>query len=279
MPALCRITMTATTESSRGAGPLTPPHSPQAEKGGNSRSGKAGRGLDPEESSICRSAAGALYRLLSWLSPAFPIGAFAYSHGLEAAAEDGAVRDTTALLSWIAAIVAHGSGRIDADILRDAHRAAARGDLTALAGVNQRALAYRGTAELAHESAAQGGAFLATCSAAWPDTFLAGWAAGTERACYPAAVGAAAARAAIPLEQVLVAYLQTMAANLVSAAQRLGLVGQTDAQRILASLEPVVIRAAGKAVTRGPGGFGAATFAVDLASMAHESQYTRLFRS
>ena len=225
------------------------------------------------------TAGWALYRLLAWLSPAFPIGAFSYSHGLEAAVESGAVRDRASLQSWIAAIVTEGSGRIDADILRDAHRAASAGDLLVLTAVNQRGLAYRATAELALETRAQGEAFLATCRSAWPDPFLDQWAAIDQRACYAAAVGAATARAGILLEDVLLAYLQAMAANLVSAGLRLAIIGQTDGQRILAALEPAVIRAAQDATIRDPADFGGATFAVDLASMAHETQYTRLFRS
>jgi urease accessory protein len=232
-------------------------------------------------SGVSRSEPGKLYRLLSWLSPAFPIGAFGYSHGLEAAAESGVVRDRASLQSWITAIIVRGSGRLDVEILRDAHRAAAGDDLIALTNVNERGLAYRATAELARESAAQGAAFLATCRTAWPDAFLDAWAAGArgDAVCYAAAVGAAAARAAIPLEAALVAYLQAMAVNLVSAGLRLGLVGQTDGQRVMAALEAVVIREARDAITRTPDEFGTATFAVDLASMAHETQYTRLFRS
>jgi urease accessory protein len=225
------------------------------------------------------TAGGKLYRLLAWLSPAFPIGAFSYSHGLEAAVESGAVRDRASLQFWIAAIVTEGSGRIDADILRDAHRAASAGDLLVLTVVNQRGLAYRATAELALETRAQGEAFLATCRSAWPDPFLDQWAAIDQRACYAAAVGAATARAGILLEDVLLAYLQAMAANLASAGLRLAIIGQTDGQRILAALAPAVIRAAQDATIRDPADFGGATFAVDLASMVHETQYTRLFRS
>jgi urease accessory protein len=221
----------------------------------------------------------AFYRLLNWLSPGFPIGAFSYSHGLEATMESGRVSDRASLQAWIAAVVAQGSGRVDADILRDAHRAAAIGNLAALSAVNQRGLAYRATAELARETAAQGAAFLTACRDAWPDGLLKRWAGAAECVCYPAAVGAATARAGIALESVLVAYLQAMAANLVSAGLRLGIVGQTDGQRILAALEAAVVLAARDAVTRDPADFGAATFAVDLASMAHETQYTRLFRS
>ena len=219
------------------------------------------------------------YRLLAWSSPSFPIGAFSYSHGLEAETESRAIHDRASLQAWIATVVVHGSGRIDADILRDAHRAADAGDVTALSAANQRGLAYRATAELALETTAQGEAFLATCRAAWPNEFLERWAATGEGVCYPAAIGAATARAGIPLGDALIACLQAMASNLVSAGMRLGIIGQTDGQRIVAALEPVVIAAALAAISRDPADFGGATFAVDLASMAHETQYTRLFRS
>ena len=223
--------------------------------------------------------AGALYRLLAWLSPGFPIGAYSYSHGLEAAAERGVVRDRTSLQAWINAIVVQGSGRIDADILCTAHRSAAAGDVAGLAAVNRRALAYRATAELALESAAQGEAFIAACRAAWPDPLFARWPAPGEDASYPAVFGAAAARARIPLAEALLGYLEAMAANLVSAGLRLGIVGQNDGQRILAALEPEVAAAGAAAIIRDPADRGSASFAVDLASMAHETQYTRLFRS
>src|SRR5205823_6082899 len=110
-----------------------------------------------------------LYRLLAWSSPAFPIGAFSYSHGLEATAASGAISDRASLQRWVAAIVLCGSGRIDADILREAYRAAKTGDGPALAEVNSRGLAYRATAELALESAQQGEAFLAAWQSGWID--------------------------------------------------------------------------------------------------------------
>jgi urease accessory protein len=221
------------------------------------------------------------YRLLAWLSPAFPVGAFSFSHGLEVAVESGAVRDNASLQHWIGAVLALGSGRIDVDVLRDAHGAAMNGDIEALTLANRRGVAFRATAEMVTETTAQGAAFLNTCRAAWPEPLLDRWAATLDGSpiCYAAAVGAATARAGVPLEWALSAYLQAMAANLVSAGLRLGIMGQTDGQRILAALEPAVIDAAAAALTRNPADFGAATFAVDLASMAHETQYTRLFRS
>ena len=240
----------------------------------------------------------ALYRLLAWLSPNFPTGAFSYSHGLEAAAEAGAVHDRASLESWVKAIVEHGSGRVDADILCNAYRAAAVDDAAALADANNRGVAYRATAELALESTQQGDAFVAVWRAAWLDGFIENRAAPLPlprpasgesegpaqreddgQCCHSAAFGAAAARAGIALEDALLGYLQAFGGNLIAAGLRLGIVGQTDGQRILAALEPVVGRAAVAAIGRDEADFGGATFAADLMSMAHETQYSRLFRS
>src|SRR5215467_14096424 len=146
------------------------------------------RTSDPE-----KSVWAALYKMLAWLSPGFPIGSFSFSHGLEAAAENGAIRGRETLQDWIGAILRCGDGRIDADILRAAYRGAAAGDLVALAEANRRGVAFRATAEIRLETTVQGGAFLKTCCAAWADPFLDRWAACSEAVCYPAAVGAAMA--------------------------------------------------------------------------------------
>jgi urease accessory protein len=225
-----------------------------------------------------RRAAPGLYRLLAWLSPGFPTGAFSYSHGLEAAAAAGAIDDRAGLEEWVAAIVRDGSGRVDAEFVCAAYRAAAAGDAAALSRANERGVAFRATAELALEAGQQGAAFLAAVRAAWPDAFLAAWRPG-DGVCHSAAFGAAAARAGIALEDALLGHLQALAANLVAAGLRLGLIGQTDGQRILAALEPIIAVAAAAAIRRDPADFGSASFALDLLSMAHETQYSRLFRS
>ena len=224
-----------------------------------------------------------LYRMLAWFSPSFPIGAFSYSHGLETAVASGKVHDRETLRRWIAAILTNGAGRMDADTLRDAHRAASQRDLEALTAVNRRGVAFRATSEMALETTGQGEAFLSTCRAAWPEPFLDRWAEmlgqGSEAPCHAAAVGAVAARADTSPGCAMTGYLHAMAANLVSAGLRLGIVGQTDGQRIIATLEPVVGTAVTRALTRDSSVFGGAALAVDLASMAHETQYSRLFRS
>lgn len=227
--------------------------------------------------------AAALYRLLAWLSPSFPTGAFSYSHGLEAAAASGAVQDRATLETWIAAIVARGSGRMDADILRDAYRAALAGDDSAIDAANRRGHAYRATAELALEASQQGEAFLNAWQGAWVgapegEEGVENGAHRGDGVSLPAVFGATAATG-IALEDALLGYLQAFAGNLVSAGLRLGIIGQTDGQRILAALQPVVTAAAEAALARDPTDFGGATFALDLASMAHETQYSRLFRS
>ena len=220
-----------------------------------------------------------LYRMLAWLSPGFPVGAFSYSHGLEAETESGRVRDRASLQGWITTVVALGGGRIDADILRDAHRTAAANDIELLSAANRRGLAYRATAELALETSAQGEAFLATCRAAWPEPFCTLWATSLDAVCHPAAVGAAMARAGIPIASALTGYLQALAANLVSAGIRLIPLGQTDGQRALASLEPVVERVTVVAQRTPLEEVTTAAPIIDWCSMRHETQYTRLFRS
>ncbi len=273
-----------------------------------------------------------LYRLLAWLSPSFPVGAFSYSHGIEAALESGRVVDRASLESWVGAILRHGTGRMDADLFRDAWRVVAANedciadrasfetpatpapqDEAILDGIHNlphpeerptaasrrthdgrtrlgdlmlitaRADAHRGTTETALESRAQGQAFLATCRAAWPHPVLDAWSealvAEQLPPAYAVAVGVAAACAGVPLAAALTAYLHGVAANLVSAGLRLIPLGQTDGQRALQALEPVVADCVAAALTRPENDFGGCAFAAELASIDHETQYTRLFRS
>lgn len=224
-----------------------------------------------------------LLRLLSWLSPSFPVGAFAYSHGIEAALDTGLVADAAGLGDWIDGIVRFGSGRVDAALLRAAWEGLAGPAPDRLAWAAEWGAAQRGTAETALESSAQGQAFLDTVVAVWPDDALGAWAADLAaqdlRPAYAVAVGAAAARAGVGLRPAVAAYLHALAANLVSAGLRLVPLGQTDGQRLIARLEPVVLGAADAALARDPEDLGAAALMVEWTSIAHETQYTRLFRS
>ena len=222
----------------------------------------------------------ALYRLMAWLSPAYPIGAFSYSSGIEWAVEAGDVTDAATLERWLAVMIADGGGFCDAVFLVHAHRAITQSDDAALHGVAELAAAFAPTKERHLETTAQGQAFLDTTRAAWPtpalDRLLALWGGAIA---LPVAVGVASAGHGVPLPAVLSGYLNAQAANLVSAGVRLVPLGQTDGQRILAALEPVVTATAARALLTALGDIGTAAFRADLASMRHETQYTRLFRS
>jgi urease accessory protein len=223
---------------------------------------------------------GALHRLLAWLSPAYPVGGFSYSHGLEAAVEEGSVRDRAGLLAYVSTVLRAGAGRVDGALLAAAWRAAEAGDDAALDDAAELAAAWRGTAETALESLQQGAAFAAVTQAAWPEARFAAFAARHPRR-LPAAVafGAAAGFHGVPLRPALAGWLGAFAANLVSAGVRLVPLGQTDGQVATAALFPVVEAAADVALAADLDRLGTAAPALDLLSMRHETQYTRLFRS
>jgi len=224
-----------------------------------------------------------LYRLMTWLSPTFPVGAFAYSHGLEYAVETEAVKDAASLTDWVGGILSFGAGRVDASLFRAGWEAIQADDDERLAWVVERADVLRGTAEMALESSAQGRAFLETLLRAWPHPRLARWYddlvfQGREPA-YGVAVAVACALTGVPLRAALLAYLNAFAANLVSAGVRLVPLGQTDGQRTLAALEADISAAVDAALGRDPDDLGSAALTVDWMSIQHETQYTRLFRS
>ncbi len=225
----------------------------------------------------------ALYRLMTWLSPSFPVGAYTYSHAIEFAVEEGLITDRNSLCNWIKAIITHGAGRNDASLFRTAWQAVRDNDTDTLVWAAEMADALRPTPEMALESTAQGQAFLNTLGAVWPDPIFHDWSKTliqTERPpAYVLCTGVATAVAGVPLRLALVAYLHALAANLVSAGVRLVPLGQTDGQLVQAELEQPVHLAAEQALTRPIDDFGAAAPMVDWTSMQHETQYTRLFRS
>ncbi len=224
----------------------------------------------------------ALYKLMTWLSPAFPVGAFSYSHGLEWAVEDGLVIDEAQLAGWIAAGLTQEFGAVGEGQLRAAYEAAAAHNAAALRAAIAEARAWQPTREFALESLAQGKAFIATLVAVSPPSPALAWAApllAGETIAYPSAVGIAAALHGLGLRETLVAYFQAFAGNLVSAGIRLIPLGQTAGQRILAGLESPILAAALSATTRDPADIGSAAPMAEIASMKHETQYTRLFRS
>lgn len=216
-------------------------------------------------------AMSATLRLLSWLSPAFPTGGFAYSHGLEWAIEAGDISNGPTLQSWLETLLRHGSGRADAILCRHAHRAAAHPE--ALAALVELALAAAPAAERRAEAVHQGNAFLAAAAPWPPRPALEG------DTPYAIAVGATAGLHAIPEATAAAALLHAFAANLISAAVRIIPLGQSTGLQVLAALEPAILAVTAQTASATLDDLGTATWRSDLAAMHHETQYTRLFRS
>ncbi len=233
-----------------------------------------------DDGGMSEAEAAALYRLMTWLSPAFPVGAFSYSSGIEWAVEAGDIADAASLKDWLAAMLAEGSGFCDGVFLAQAWRAAASGDAARLHEVAELAAAFVPSRERQLETTAQGRAFVDIARAAWScDALEPMVAACTGAIVYPVAVGLVSAAHAVPLSGAIHAFLHALTSNWISAGSRLIPLGQTDSQRVLAQLEPVVSGVAKRALGASLDDLGGATFRADLASLRHETQYTRLFRS
>ncbi|RYH10618.1 urease accessory protein UreF [Tropicimonas sp. IMCC6043] len=208
----------------------------------------------------------AILTLTQWLSPAFPVGGFAYSHGLEAAIAAGEVSDAASLERWLRAVLEQGAGRCDAILLCHAMRGVP--EATELAALAESLAASR---ERWLEAREQGAAFMRAVNAL----------TGAERDAYPlpVAVGAAAAGLELGAAEVAAFYLQAFAANLVSAGVRFVPLGQTEGQAVLARLRPRIVALAGAAAEAGLDEIGSAAFGADIAAMRHETMDVRLFKS
>ena len=238
----------------------------------------ASRATDP--TGLSDAEAAALYRLMTWLSPSFPVGSFSYSSGIEWAVEAGDILDAASLRDWLKAMLADGSGFCDGVFLAQAHRAAASGDQMALRELAELAAAFVPSRERQLESSAQGRAFIEIARAAWNGDGLDRMIAACDGAIvYPVAVGIVSAAHGIALAPTIHAFFHALTSNWISAGARLVPLGQTDSQRVLAALEPVVAATTARALAATLDELGSATFRADLASMRHETQYTRLFRS
>ncbi len=211
------------------------------------------------------TATPALLTLMQWLSPGFPTGAYACSHGLEWAITAGDVTGAAAAQDWIADILRHGTGWQDAVVLAQSLRAGA--DYAALADY---ARALCSSRERQVETMDQGTAFARTVVAL-------GYA--VEPGPLPVVVGQAAAGLGVAPAQVIALYLHAFAANLVSVAVRFSPLGQSDGQRILAALHPVLTALADAAVVADLADITTATIAADLAAMRHETMAVRIYRT
>lgn len=222
----------------------------------------------------------ALFRLMTWLSPSFPVGSFSYSSGIEWAVEAGDIKDRATLQDWLSAMLLEGAGFCDGLFLCHAWRAAEAGDGPTLGEIAELAAAFTPSRERHLETTAQGRAFVEIARSAWNcDTLDLLSSHVTGPITYPVAVGVLAAGHRISLASTLHAFLHATTSNWISAGVRLIPLGQTDSQHVLAALEGAIAATAEKSLQGSLDDLGSATFRADLASMRHETQYTRLFRS
>ncbi|WP_425274360.1 urease accessory protein UreF [Sulfitobacter delicatus] len=206
-----------------------------------------------------------LLTLVQMLSPAYPVGAFAYSHGLEWAVQDRAVQDCRSLEAWLASVLRHGAGYSDALFLSAAYQTEDPAEIDALAR------AFAPSAERLKETVLQGEAFARAGSEIWQIAL--------PPLCYPVAVGRAARLQNLPLPQTLEVFLHTFIANLATAGMRLIPLGQTEGQIVIRNLAPLCVEIAAEAQEGTLDDLTSTAFLSDIASMKHETQYSRIFRT
>ena len=214
----------------------------------------------------------ALLRLMLLLSPSFPVGAFAYSSGLEQAVADGLVTDAAGLEGWLLAALDGGSIRNDAILLAEAHRVAASNE--ALQSVADLAAALAGSKQRHMETLAQGAAFVDAVKAtalALPDF--------ADPPAYPVAVGAVGSMQGLEPAQTIAAYLHAFASNQIQCGIRLGVLGQNGGVALLARLEDGIANAADEYAASTLDDLGSNTLMADISAMRHETLYSRIFRS
>ncbi len=212
-------------------------------------------------------------RLMLLLSPSFPVGGFAYSHGLEQAAADGQVSDAAALKEWLIGLLSQGSQWKDAVLLAEAHRRARTG--RALGDLLELAEALAGSKERYLEQQNLGQAFISAVRAgglAMPEGL-------GEKAAYPVAIGACAAAQGIDAVSALTACLHSFASNQTQCAIRLGILGQAGGVKLLVELEPSILEIAARTAASTLDDLGSNTIAAEIASMKHETLYSRIFRT
>lgn len=212
--------------------------------------------------------------LAQWLSPAFPVGGFAYSHGLETDIQGGTIASARDLQYWLWEVLEHGSGRNDCILLRAAYACTSSAQVEE---VNQTAMAVSASRERVLETQLQGNAFAQTTAAIWGGGEI--WHKDTTALCYPVAVGDAAARLQFDVDLTAAMYLHAFASSLISAAVRAVPLGQTEGQRVLAAIVPLCEQIAQETIDTTLDDLSSTAFLSDIAAMHHETLQPRMFRS
>ncbi|WP_254442531.1 urease accessory protein UreF [Ruegeria arenilitoris] len=206
--------------------------------------------------------------LTQWFSPAYPVGGFAYSHGLEWAIESSDVTDAQQTRAWIADVLQFGSGRNDGIFLMAAYKAK---DKKELLEVDAKARAFCASSERLSETLLLGTAFCSVTANVWEINM--------PKLTYPVAVGYAAHCQNLPSGLTCQMFLQSFMANLVACATRLIPLGQTEGQHLIRELTPLCAEVAQQVQDSDLDALGSTAFLCDVASMKHERQYSRIFRT
>jgi urease accessory protein len=223
-----------------------------------------------------------LLLLLNWMSPAFPIGAYAYSHGLEWAIEDGQVESADDVESWIAEVITRGSGWNDAVLFAQEYQTR---------NMNELALALCSSRERYLETTQLGAAFMIAADifaqsktplrrSAPPPPQWGEVPEGRRGAlAYPIAAARACKFMGVELNHALLAFLQGFSNALISVAVRLVPLGQTAGLETMRNLMPVIADTAKRVSTSSLDDLGSCTLLSDIAAMKHETQHSRIFRT
>ncbi len=217
-----------------------------------------------------------LIRLMTFLSPSFPTGAFAYSHGLEAAFAEGLLKTSKDFTKWICSLLTHGSAWCDALFCAESWRCGnSVENLQELAGLCE---AMASSKERHRETMSQGKALL-DAAKFWLDSSSAIQNKHDKVFPLPVALGAIAAHLSIPLMATLTAQSHGFVSNQIQAALRMGCFGQEEGVRILAFLENDILDCASRAASTGFDDIGSCAYVADIMAMRHETMTTRIFIS
>ncbi len=201
--------------------------------------------------------------LFSWFSPNFPIGSFNFSHGLEAAVEMKFIHDSFTLENWISNLITDGSGKTDVILLSNAYRGK---------NVNELALALCPSKERWIESIKLGKSFSKNIRDNWSYNI-------EDDLAFPVALGKAGSFFSIPLDQLLIIFLQSFASNLITFGMKHIPLGQSAGQKILINLIPVIQAQSMKYKNYDIKDIGSSAFISDLASMYHENLKNRIYQT
>lgn len=218
-------------------------------------------------------------RLLQLASPALPVGAYSYSEGIEALVEAGVVHDQRTLEQWIRQELKYGAIRLEAAVALRAYHAIADDDLSALEDWNNWLSASRETEELRSQSLQMGRSLLHLFLDLHPDLRYQIPSALEHHCNFAIAFGLAAAYWQIDPTSALLGYVQSWATNLINAGIKLIPLGQRAGQQLLVTLQPNLVDAIHAVMELPDEALSSCNWGLAIASMVHETQYSRLFRS